>query len=100
MILVFKDNFIKEFNIFDQWNIEFFEVWEKFDYGSFSFSTAHYSQIVQKFNSQLFLALFNQKSKFFFFFFPIETAYFFIAKNLHVTHPTTFEFLLKKPHNP
>ena len=39
IIWVFKDSFIKEFNIFDQWNIEFFEGWEKFDYGSFSFST-------------------------------------------------------------
>ena len=42
IIWVLKDNFIKEFNIFDQCNIEFFDDWEKFDFGSFSFSAAHY----------------------------------------------------------
>ena len=55
IIWVLKDNFIKEFNIFDQCNIEFFKDWEKFDFGSFSFSTAHYSQIVEKFDSCNFL---------------------------------------------
>ena len=55
IIWVLKDNFKKEFNIFDQCNIEFFDDWEKFDFGSFSFSAAHYWQIVEKFDSCNFL---------------------------------------------